>query len=57
MSSPEFHRAAEEIERKARAVFGIARAQREVGEALSERQGESIDDVAAEEDAEGDGQG
>jgi hypothetical protein len=57
MSSPEFHRAAEEIERKARAVFGIARAQREVGEALSERQGESIDDVAAEEDAERDGQG
>jgi hypothetical protein len=56
MSSPEFHRAAEDIERKARAVFGIARAQREVGDALSEPQGESIDDRAADEDTERDGQ-
>ena len=55
MSSPEFHRAAELIERKARAIFGIARAQREVGEALSETQDESIDDQAAEEGPEGDG--
>jgi hypothetical protein len=54
MSSPEFHRAADAIERKARAVFGIARAQREVGEALSENQGESIEEHAAADDA-GDG--
>ena len=52
MSSPEFHRAADLIERKARAVFGLARAQREVGEALTETQDESINDQAAEEESE-----
>ena len=49
MSTPEFHRTAEQIERKARAVFGIARAQREVGDMLSENQPKSIDDQAASE--------
>ena len=51
MSSPEFHAAANAIERKARAVFGLARAQREVGEELTTQQEESIDDQAAEEQA------
>ena len=50
MSTPEFHEKADLIERKARVVFGLAKAQREVGEALSGPQEDSIDDVAAKED-------
>lgn len=48
MSTPEFHRAAVRIERIARQVFGIARAQREVGEDLRSQHDESIDDQASE---------
>ena len=51
MSTPEFHEAASRIERIARQVFGIARAQREVGEALQSQHDESIDDEARERDA------
>ena len=51
MSTPEFHAAANAIERKSRAVFGLARSQREVGEQLTKQQAESIDDQAAEEQA------
>ena len=51
MSSPEFHVAANAIERKSRAVFGLARSQREVGEQLTKQQDESIDDQSAEEQA------
>ena len=48
MSTPEFHQTANRIERKAREVFGVAKAQREVGEALR-TQSESIDDQARKE--------
>lgn len=48
-STPEFHDMARRIERKAREVFGIARSQREVGEALRDQKSESIDDEAANE--------
>lgn len=48
MSTPEFHRAASRIERMAREIFGIARAQREVGEALQSPHDESIEDEASE---------
>ena len=50
MSSPEFQTAANEVERKARAVFSLARAQREVGEELSAHD-DSIDDQPARERA------
>jgi hypothetical protein len=49
MSTPEFHEKATRIERKSRQVFGIARAQREVGDALRGPQSDSINDQAAEE--------
>ena len=49
MSTPEFHDMARRIERKAREVFGIARSQREVGEALRDQTSDSIDDEAAQE--------
>ncbi len=49
MSAPEFHDVARRIERRAREVFGIARSQREVGEALRDRKSESINDEAANE--------
>ena len=53
MSTPEFHRAATKIERMARQVFGIARAQREVGEALQTQHDESIEDEAANREVAG----
>jgi hypothetical protein len=49
MSTPEFHDMARRIERKAREVFGIARSQREVGEALRDQKSDSINDEAAKE--------
>ena len=48
MSTPEFHRTAARIERKAREVFGVAKAQREVGDALR-TQSESIEEQARKE--------
>ena len=51
MSTPEFHVRADDIERRSRAVFGLAAAEREHGEALSETQDRSIDDEAAEDEA------
>ena len=50
MSTPEFHQAASRIERMARQVFGIAKAQREVGEALQSQHDESIEDEARDRD-------
>jgi hypothetical protein len=49
MSTPEFHQTANRIERKAREVFGVAKAQREVGEALRTQQSETIDSQARKE--------
>ena len=53
ISTPEFHRVAARIERMARQVFGIAKAQREVGEALQSRHDESIEDEARDRDGAG----
>ena len=50
MSSPEFHRRANEIERVARTVFGLAQSEREHGEDLSQTQEETIEDEADDED-------
>jgi hypothetical protein len=50
MSSPEFHRRANEIERVARTVFGLAQSEREHGEDLSDTQENSIEDEADDED-------
>lgn len=50
MSTPEFHEAAARIERMARQIFGLAKAQREVGEALQSQHDESIDDEARDRD-------
>jgi len=47
MSTPEFHQIAARIERKAREVFGLAKAQREVGEALRAPEGETTIDSQA----------
>ena len=44
MSTPGFHRRAEEIERVARTVFGLAQSEREHGDDLSETQDETIED-------------
>jgi hypothetical protein len=49
MSTPEFHQTANRIERKAREVFGVAKAQREVGEALQTQKSETIDSQARKE--------
>ena len=49
MSTPEFHQTANRIERKAREVFGVAKAQREVGEALRTQRSETIDSQARKE--------
>lgn len=46
MSSPEFHRRANEIEHVARTVFGFAQSEREHGEDLSQTQEETIEDEA-----------
>jgi hypothetical protein len=49
MSTPEFHEKAKRIERKSREVFGLAKAEREVGDALRGQQSDSINEQAAEE--------
>jgi hypothetical protein len=46
MSSPEFHQRANEIERLARSVFGLAQRERRDGEGFDRPQPTSIDDEA-----------
>lgn len=49
ISTPEFHRLAEAIERRARRVFEIAATEERAGDGLT-RDGDTIDDVASRED-------
>ena len=46
MSTPHFHELADRIAERARDVFGYATDERDTGDELSERQGQSTDDVA-----------
>jgi hypothetical protein len=54
MSSPRFHEMADEIERRARAVFRYAADELEAGEDLSRRQGQSIESADADSDGDAD---
>lgn len=48
MSTPRFHDLADRIAERARDVFGYATNERDTGDELSDRQGRSIEDVAAQ---------